>query len=119
MPSDLNTLFNTTLVALIREEDPMLSLFVKAFRVRVDKVNENFRYLNQFIRVLHETDGLRHMDGKLIIPFTSRNVVIKTLHEAHPGQFGTNYLAQNRSWPHIYRQTYFYGINCSQCTKTG
>ena len=45
--------------------------------------------------------------------------MIKTLHETHPGQFGKKYLAQYIWWPHIKRQIYFHGINCSECTKTG
>ena len=28
------------------------------------------------------------MDGKLVIPFTIRNAIMKTLHEAKAGQFG-------------------------------
>ena len=58
------------------------------------------------------------MDGKLVIPFTLRNTKIKTLHETHPGQFGMKYLAQYIWWPHINRQIYFHGINCSECTNT-
>ena len=59
------------------------------------------------------------MDGKLVIPFTLRNAVLKTLHESHPGQFGMKYMAQYIWWPHINRQIYFHGINCTQCTQTG
>ena len=59
------------------------------------------------------------MDGKLVIPFTLRHAVLKTLHESHPGQFGMKYLAQYIWWPHINRQIYFHGINCTQCTQTG
>ena len=44
---------------------------------------------------------------------------MKTLREADPGQFRMKYLAQYIWWPHINRQIYFHGINCSQCTQTG
>ena len=56
------------------------------------------------------------MDGQLVIPFTLRNAILKTLHETHPGQFGMKYLAQYVWRPHINRQVYFHGINCSECT---
>ena len=42
----------------------------------------------------------------------------KTLYETHPDQFGMKYLAQYIWWPHINRQIYFHGINCSECTIT-
>ena len=58
------------------------------------------------------------MDGKLVIPFTLRNAVLKTLHEFHPEQFGMKFRAQYIWWPHINRQIYVHGINCSQCTQT-
>ena len=82
-------------------------------------MNANSHYLNQFSKNLHESDRLLYMDGRLVIPFTLRNAVLKTLHEPHPGQFGMKYLAQYICWPHINRQIYFHGINCSQCTQTG
>ena len=59
------------------------------------------------------------MDGRLVIPFTLRNAVLKTLHESHPGQFCMKYLAQYIWWPHINRQIHFHGINCTQGTQTG
>ena len=43
--------------------------------------------------------------------------MMKTLHETHPGQFGTKYLAQYIWWPFINRQIYFHGKNCSECTS--
>ena len=46
-----------------------------------------------------------------------RNAMMKTLLEAHPGQFGMKYLAQYIWWPHINRQIYFHGINCSESTS--
>ena len=45
--------------------------------------------------------------------------MMKTLHGTHPGQFGMKYLAQYIWWPHINRQIYFHGINCSECTSAG
>ena len=59
------------------------------------------------------------MDGKLVILFTLRNAMMKTLHETQPGQFGMKYLTQYIWWPHINRQIYFHGINCSECTLAG
>ena len=59
------------------------------------------------------------MDGKFVILFTLRNAVLKTLHESDPGQFGMKYPAQYIWWPHINRQIYFHGINCTQCTQNG
>ena len=97
----------------------MLNPTVKALQNKVKSINANSRYLYQFSKDLHESDGLLYMDGKLVIPFTLRNAVLKTLHESHPGQFGMKYLAQFIWWPHINRQIYFHGINCSQCTQTG
>ena len=117
-PLDLNTLFNAKLVALLTEDDEMLNPIVKALQKKVENINANSRYLHQFSKDLQESDGLLYMDGKLVIPFTLRNAVLKTLHESHPGQFGMKYLAQYIWWPHINRQIYFHGINCTQCTKT-
>ena len=116
---DLNTLFNAKLVALLTEDDEMLNPIVKALQKKVKNINANSRYLHQFSKDLHESDGLLYMDGKLVIPFTLRNALSKTLHESHPSQFGMKYLAQNFWWPHINRQIYFHGINCTQCTQTG
>ena len=59
------------------------------------------------------------MEGKLVIPFTLRNSVLKTLDELHPGQFGMKNLAQLIWWPHVNRQIYFHGNNCTQCNQTG
>ena len=97
----------------------MLSPIVKALQNKVKSINANSRYLYQFSKDLHKTDGLLYMDGKLVIPFTLQNAVSKTLHKPHPGQFGMKYLAQHIWWPHINRQIYFHGINCTQCTQTG
>ena len=118
-PLDLNTLFNAKLVALLTEDDEMLNPIVKALQKKVENIKANSRYLHQFSKDLHESDGLLYMDGKLVIPFTLRNAVLKTLHESYPGQFGMKYLAQYIWWPHINRQIYFHGINCTQCTQTG
>ena len=118
-PLDLNILFNAKLVALLTEDDPMLSPIVKALQNKVEKINANSPYFKHFTRDLHESDGLLYMDGKLVIPFTLRNAMMKTLHETHPGQFGMKYLAQYIWWPHINRQIYFHGKNCSECTSAG
>ena len=118
-PLDLNILFNAKLVALLTEDDPMLSPIVKALQNKVEKINADSPYFKHFTRDLHESDGLLYMDGKLVIPFTLRNAMMKTLHETHPGQFGMKYLAQYIWWPHINRQIYFHGINCSECTSAG
>ena len=118
-PLDLNILFNAKLVALLTEDDPMLIPIVKALQNKVEKINADSPYFKHFTRDLHESDGLLYMDGKLVIPFTLRNAMMKTLHETHPGQFGMKYLAQYIWWPHINRQIYFHGINCSECTSAG
>ena len=118
-PLDLNTLFIAKLFALLTEDDEMLNPIVKALQKKVENINAYSRYLHQFSKGLHESDGLLYMDGKLVIPFTLRHAVLKTLHESHPGQFGMKYLAQYIWWPHINRQNYFRGINCTQCTQTG
>ena len=93
-PLDLNIHFNAKLVALLTEEDPMLNPLVKVLQKKVEKINANSPYFNYITRDLHESDGLLYMDGKLVIPFTLRNAMMKTLHETHPGQFGMKYLAQ-------------------------
>ena len=118
-PLDLNTLFNAKLVALLTEDDEMLNPIMKALQNKVKSINANSCYLYQFLKDLHKSEGLLYMDGKLVIHFTIRNAVLKILHESHPGQFGMKYLAQYIWWPHINRQIYFHGINCTQCTQTG
>ena len=97
----------------------MLNPIVKALQNKVEKINANSPYFKHFTRDLHESDGLLYMDGKLVIPFTLRSEMMKTLHETHPGQFGMKYLVQYIWWPHINRQIYFHGINCSECTSAG
>ena len=111
-PLDLNIPFNAKLVALLTEDDPMLNPMVEALQNKVEKINANSPNLKHFTRDLHESDGLLYMDGKLVIPFTLRNAMMKNLHETHPDQFGMKYLAQYIWWPHINRQVYFHGINC-------
>ena len=118
-PLNLNTLFNAKVVALLTEDDPMLSPIVEALQNKVETVNANSPYFKHFTRDLHESDGLSYMDVRLVIPFTLRNAMMKTLHETHPGQFGKKYLAQYIWWPHINRQIYFHGIDCSECTISG
>ena len=115
----MNILFNAKLVALLTEDDPMLNPIVKALQNEVEKIKANSPYFKHFFRDLHESDGLLYMDGKLVIPFSLRNAMMKALHETHPGQFGMKYLAQYIWWPHINRQIYFHGINCSECTSAG
>ena len=73
-------------------EKPLdLNPFVKALQNKVKSINGNSRYLYQFAKDLHESDGLLYMDGKFVIHFTLHNAVLKTLHESHPGQFGMKY----------------------------
>ena len=96
----------------------MLSPIVVPLENKVETINVNSPYFKHFTRDLHESDGLLYMDGRLVIPFTLRNAMMKTLHETYPGQFGMNYLAQLIWWPHINRKIYFHGINCSECTIT-
>ena len=116
-PLNLNILFNAKLVALLSEDNSMLNPIVKAFQNKVETINANSPYFKHFTRNLYESDELFYMDGKLVIPFTLRNAKLKTFHETHPGQFGMKYLAQYVWWPHINRQIYFHGINCSECTS--
>ena len=118
-PLDLNIPFNAKLVALLTEDDPMLNPMVEALQNKVEKINANSPYLKHFTRDLHESDGLLYMDGKIVIPFTLRNAMMKNLDETHPDQFGMTYLAQYIWWPHINRQVYFHGINCYKCTSAG
>ena len=118
-PLDLNNLFNAKLVDLLTKDDPILNPIVQALQNKVEKINANSPYFKQFTRDLHEKDGLLYIDGKLVIPFTLRNSMMKTLHETHPGQFGMKYLAQYIWWPQINRHIYFHGINCSECTSAG
>ena len=92
---------------------------VKALQNKVEKINANSPYFKHFTRDLHESDALLYMDSKLVIPFTLRNAMMKTLHESHPGQCGMKYLAQYIWWPHINRQIYFQGVNCSECISAG
>ena len=47
-PLYLNLLFNAKLVALLTEEDPLLSPIVTALQNKVEKINANSHYLNQF-----------------------------------------------------------------------
>ena len=101
---DLNTLFNAKLVALLTEDAEILNPIVKALQNKVKKFNANSRYSYQFSKDLHESDGLLYKDGRLVITFTIRTAVLKTLHESQPGQFGMKYLGQNICWPHINRQ---------------
>ena len=116
-PLDLNILFNAKLVALLTEDDPMLNPIVKALQNKVETIIANSPYFKHFTRDLHESHEMFYVDGKLVIPFNLRNAKLKTLHETHSGQFGTKYLAQYVCWPHINRQIYFHGINCSECTS--
>ena len=97
----------------------MLSPILEALQNKVGTINANSPYFKHFTRELHESDGLLYMDGRLVIHFTLRNAMMKTLHETHPGQIGMKYLAQNILWTHINRQIYFHGINYSACTTTG
>ena len=97
----------------------MLSPIVNALPNKVETINSNSPYFKHFTRDLHESDGLLYMDGKLVIPFTLRNAMMKTFHETHSGQFGMNCLIQYIWWPHINRQIYFPGIICSECTMAG
>ena len=97
----------------------MLNPIVKALQNKVEKNNGNSPYFKHFARDLHESDGLLYMDDKLVILFTLRNTMIKTLHETHSGQIGMKYLAQYIWWPHMNRQTNFHGINCSESTSAG
>ena len=115
----MNILFNAKLVALLTEDDPMLKPIVEALQNKVEKINANSPYFKHFTRDLYESDRLLYRDGKLVIPFILRNAMMKTLHQTHPGQFGMKYLAQYIWWPHINRQIYFHGINCSECTSAG
>ena len=41
------------------------------------------------------------------------------LHKTHPGQFGMKALAENNWWPHLSREIYFHGKNCTQGLKAG
>ena len=90
-PLDLNTLFNAKVVALLTENDPILSPILKALQNKVETINANSPYFKHFTRDLHESDGLLYMDAKLVIPFTMRVAMMITLHETHPGQFGMKY----------------------------
>ena len=54
-PMRSNTLFNAKLVALLIEQDQVLSSIVKALQDKEDKINANFHHLNQLIRDLHES----------------------------------------------------------------
>ena len=51
-PLDLNILFNAKLVALLTEDDPMLSPIVKALQNKVDTINANSPYFKLFTRDL-------------------------------------------------------------------
>ena len=65
----------------------MLSPIVKTLRNKVESINSNSQNFHHFVCDSHESDGLLYFDGKLVIHFTLKNAMIKTLHEAHPDQF--------------------------------
>ena len=110
-PLDLNTLLNAKLVVLLFEDDPILSPIVKALQKKREMINANLSYFNNFDRELHESDTLLYMDGNLIIPFTLKNAMLKTLHETHHGQFGMEYLAQYIWWPILTDRSIFTASN--------
>ena len=97
----------------------MLSPIVKALKNKFEMNNANSSYFHHSVQNLLESDGLLYMVEKLVIPITLRKTMIKTLHEKQTNQFRMKYLAQSIWWPHISRQTYFHGINFSECTKMG
>ena len=97
----------------------MLSPIVKALQNKVETIKATYPYFHLFVQNVHESDGLLYMDGKLVIHFTLRKAMMKTLHEKQPNQFGVKYLGQSIWWPQIKRQIYFHCIKCSECTKTG
>ena len=112
-------IFIVKLVALLTEDDPMLSSVLKALQNKVEMIKSNSSYFNHFVRDSNEPDGLIYMECKLVFSFTLRNAMMKTLHKAQPNEFGKKYLVHYIWWPHIKRQINFHGINCSKCTKTG
>ena len=53
-PLDLNRKFSARLVALLTEDDSMLSPIVKALQNKEETINANSLYFNHFVRDLHE-----------------------------------------------------------------
>ena len=90
----LNDFSNAKLLALLSEDDPILSLIVKAFQNKVEMISSDSPYFHLFVRDLHESDGLLYIDGELVVPFTLKNVIVKNIHEDYPDQFGIKYVVE-------------------------
>ena len=52
-----SSLFNARLVVLLTEEDPMLSPIFDALQKKVEKLNANSHYLNQFTKICISPTG--------------------------------------------------------------
>ena len=117
-PLSLSDHCSNKLIKLMTDEDKILKEVKKA--VQEGKPLDKFgAYLKNFQRDIHVKEGLLFNDNKLIVPAALRSPFLSFLHETHPGQFGMKALAENIWWPHLYREIYNHGKNCTQCIMAG
>ena len=117
-PLSLSDHCSNKLIKLMTDEDKILKEVKKA--VHEGKPLDKFgAYLKNFQRDIHVKEGLLFNDNKLIVPAALRSPFLSLLHETHPGQFGMKALAENIWWPHLYREIYHHGKNCTQCIMAG
>ena len=113
-PLSLSDHCSNKLIKPMTDEDKILKEVKKA--VQEGKPLDKFgAYLKNFQRDIHVKEGLLFNDNKLIVPAALRSPFLSLLHETHPGQFGMKALAENIWWPHLYREIYHHGKNCTQC----
>ena len=117
-PLSLTNHCSNKLIKLMTDEHKIVKDVKKAVEEGrpLDKFGAN---LKNFPRDSHVKEGLVFNDKKLIVPAALRSPFLSLLHETHPGQFGMKSLAENISWPHLYREIYYHGKNCIQYMKAG
>ena len=76
-------------------------------------------YMKKYEKDQHTRDDLLFKDNKIVIPAAARGAFSSMLHESHPDQFGMKFLAEHIWWPHYYREIFYHGKSCKQCSKAG
>ena len=119
-PLSLTKLFDRSLLAGLVTEDTWMD---RLRRVVERNDRQGFElmgpYTNPLWHQMSVVDDCLLVDNRLAVPDKLRQVVLRRLHQEHPGQEAMLVLSNYLLWPHMHKDIVNMAEECRSCTRYG
>ena len=115
----LNRVFNEEFIAQAskKELSPIIEIVKNSEWEKLNAINPTYYRIRRDLSV--SPSGCLIYDNKLFIPNKLKGILLKTIHNKHPGQAGMLALAQLTWYPHIHSDIVAQAQACRHCTEKG